>query len=252
MRRPRRVEGDEARVERRQTTRCARPRLRVPRRPRVAAGMLELVDHRPVIKAGAADEPREMPVLIDVVDRGRRASVVESRAENSSSGSTTSRRCQRLAGALGAASAWRCRRRDRDRPPSRRPRRARRHRVAARAPTASAVFPIAVGPTIARRAVIASLRHGGPERLTWSLTPHSPAEELTRPGGGNRLSPTPAPPESARFAPSPPRAAAGSVHGRDLPLNRTMLSNHGLPYVGRFACGWHRLSTTDPLRADPL
>ena len=25
-----------------------------------------------------------------------------------------------------------------------------------------------------------------------------------------------------------------------------MLSNHKLPYVGRFACGWHRLSTTDP------
>jgi len=25
-----------------------------------------------------------------------------------------------------------------------------------------------------------------------------------------------------------------------------MLSNHGLPYVGRFACDWHRLSTTDP------
>ena len=25
-----------------------------------------------------------------------------------------------------------------------------------------------------------------------------------------------------------------------------MLSNHGLPYVGRFACGWPRLATTDP------
>ena len=25
-----------------------------------------------------------------------------------------------------------------------------------------------------------------------------------------------------------------------------MLSNHGLPYVGRFACDWRRLSTTDP------
>src|SRR5947209_7797844 len=25
-----------------------------------------------------------------------------------------------------------------------------------------------------------------------------------------------------------------------------MLSIHGLPYVGRFACGWPRLSTTDP------
>src|SRR5579871_4687295 len=28
-----------------------------------------------------------------------------------------------------------------------------------------------------------------------------------------------------------------------------MLSNHGLPYVGRFACDWLRLSTTDPLGA---
>jgi hypothetical protein len=35
---------------------------------------------------------------------------------------------------------------------------------------------------------------------------------------------------------------------RVLRLNRTMISNQGLPYVGRFACGWHRLSTTDPLR----
>ena len=28
-----------------------------------------------------------------------------------------------------------------------------------------------------------------------------------------------------------------------------MLSNHGLPYVGRFACDWPRLSTTDPRTA---
>jgi hypothetical protein len=34
--------------------------------------------------------------------------------------------------------------------------------------------------------------------------------------------------------------------GQDLPLNRTMLSNHKLPYVGRFACDWPRLATTDP------
>ena len=27
-----------------------------------------------------------------------------------------------------------------------------------------------------------------------------------------------------------------------------MLSNQVLPYVGRFACDWHRLATTDPLR----
>src|SRR4051812_32653472 len=35
-------------------------------------------------------------------------------------------------------------------------------------------------------------------------------------------------------------------HGQDLLLSRTMLSNHGLPYVGRFACDWLRLATTDP------
>src|SRR4029077_18453942 len=34
--------------------------------------------------------------------------------------------------------------------------------------------------------------------------------------------------------------------GQVLLLSRTMLSNHGLPYVGRFACDWHRLATTDP------
>ncbi len=32
-------------------------------------------------------------------------------------------------------------------------------------------------------------------------------------------------------------------------LSRTMISSHGLPYVGRFACDWHRLATTDPLRS---
>jgi len=38
-----------------------------------------------------------------------------------------------------------------------------------------------------------------------------------------------------------------SALGRQgLLLSRTMLSNHWLPYVGRFACGWHRLATTDP------
>ncbi len=40
-----------------------------------------------------------------------------------------------------------------------------------------------------------------------------------------------------------PTSASG---GQGLLLSRTMLSNHELPYVGRFACGWHRLATTDP------
>src|SRR5450631_509824 len=50
----------------------------------------------------------------------------------------------------------------------------------------------------------------------------------------------------ARFAPSPSRTDDRSVTGQDLLLSRTMLSNNGLPYVGRFACDWHRLATTDP------
>jgi len=31
-----------------------------------------------------------------------------------------------------------------------------------------------------------------------------------------------------------------------------MLTNQELAYVGRFACGWHRLSTTDPGRSLPV
>jgi len=39
----------------------------------------------------------------------------------------------------------------------------------------------------------------------------------------------------------------GHCSGQDLHLNRTVLSNNKLlPYVGRFACDWHRLATTDP------
>ena len=86
-------------------------------------------------------------------------------------------------------------------------------------------------------------RSAGPVRLTWSLTPHSPAAALAARGGGSF---GPAPPVSARFAPSPPRAEGRPAGGQGLLLSRTMLSNHGLPYVGRFACDWHRLATTDP------
>ena len=48
------------------------------------------------------------------------------------------------------------------------------------------------------------------------------------------------------MTPSPPRTEGRSVGGQGLLLSRTMLSNQGLPYVGRFAYGWHRLATTDP------
>ncbi|MGH9301830.1 MAG: hypothetical protein ACRD0E_08095, partial [Acidimicrobiales bacterium] len=47
------------------------------------------------------------------------------------------------------------------------------------------------------------------------------------------------------LSPSPSDLARRSVDGQVLPLNRTMLGNQRLPYVGRFAYGWHRLSTTD-------
>ena len=79
-------------------------------------------------------------------------------------------------------------------------------------------------------------------RLTWSLTPHSPAAGLAarrrRPVGPRR--------HPARVPPSPPVSGDGDHGGQGLPLNRTMLSNHELPYVGRFACDWPRLATTDP------
>ena len=50
----------------------------------------------------------------------------------------------------------------------------------------------------------------------------------------------------ARIASSPPAPDSRGRSGQDLPLSRTMLSDHKSPYVGRFACDWPRLSTTDP------
>ena len=49
-----------------------------------------------------------------------------------------------------------------------------------------------------------------------------------------------------RVIPSPPVPDSRERHGQVLLLSRTMLSNHELPYVGRFACDWLRLATTDP------
>src|SRR5271170_2479253 len=51
---------------------------------------------------------------------------------------------------------------------------------------------------------------------------------------------------SARIASSPPAPDSRGRCGQGLPLSRTMLSDHKSPYVGRFACDWPRLSTTDP------
>ena len=56
----------------------------------------------------------------------------------------------------------------------------------------------------------------------------------------------PAPPVGPVFLPLPPAPANRAPTRQGLLLSRTMLSNHGLPYVGRFACDWRRLSTTDP------
>jgi hypothetical protein len=56
---------------------------------------------------------------------------------------------------------------------------------------------------------------------------------------------------SARIASSPPAPDSRGRSGQGLPLSRTMLSDHKSPYVGRFACDWPRLSTTDPHAALP-
>lgn len=63
-------------------------------------------------------------------------------------------------------------------------------------------------------------------RLTWFLTPHSPA---------------------GRFAHKSiaPHYCSSRLFRQDLHLRRTMLTSHSLAYVDRFACVWHRLSTTD-------
>ena len=50
----------------------------------------------------------------------------------------------------------------------------------------------------------------------------------------------------AGLAPSPSGTESRRGDGQGLLLSRTMLSNHELPYVGRFACDWLRLATTDP------
>ena len=85
-------------------------------------------------------------------------------------------------------------------------------------------------------------------RLTWSLTPHSPAGSVA-PEPRRHLSEVdrpPAGPQSGRVDSSPPAPDSRGLTGQDLLLSRTMLSNHELPYVGRFACDWLRLATTDP------
>src|SRR6202034_2823437 len=81
------------------------------------------------------------------------------------------------------------------------------------------------------------------------LTPHSPAVEMA--ARHRRLSDrtavdNPAAPCTARVTPSPPVPDNRERRGQVLLLSRTMLGNQELPYVGRFACDWLRLATTDP------
>jgi hypothetical protein len=85
-------------------------------------------------------------------------------------------------------------------------------------------------------------------RLTWSLTPHSPAGGVAAGHRRNRplLVVNPSEPLRARVILSPSAPDSRGRHGQVLLLSRTMLSNHELPYVGRFACDWLRLATTDP------
>src|SRR5919204_6253570 len=86
-------------------------------------------------------------------------------------------------------------------------------------------------------------------RLTWSLAPHSPAEGIavhgfhggcSPPSPGDGLAPSPARSAWPARGPEPPHPWAVPAR-QDLHLNRTMLDDQGSPYVGRFACGWHRL-----------
>ena len=83
-------------------------------------------------------------------------------------------------------------------------------------------------------------------RLTWSLTPHSPAARVARRHRRHGVATAPSGAALARVASSPPAPDCRGPGGQGLPLSRTMLSDHKSPYVGRFACDWHRLSTTDP------
>ena len=96
-------------------------------------------------------------------------------------------------------------------------------------------------------------RFVGCARLTWSLAPHPPAEEMM--AGHWRPRPPVALSGVRSAGPATPvtatslllrRTPNGATNGQDLPLSRTMLSNQELPYVGRFACDWLRLATTDP------
>ena len=71
---------------------------------------------------------------------------------------------------------------------------------------------------------------GAPARLTWSLTPHSPAG-MSADG-----------PDVAMGPPTRTLSRTSSRRtGQGLLLNRSMLGDQGSPYVGRFARGWHRL-----------
>src|ERR1700690_4349063 len=56
----------------------------------------------------------------------------------------------------------------------------------------------------------------------------------------------PTTPTTACFDPSLSNTESRCPDRQGLLLSRTMLSNHELPYVGRFACDWLRLATTDP------
>ena len=67
-----------------------------------------------------------------------------------------------------------------------------------------------------------------PPRPTWSLTPHPPAG-----------------PFAHKDMASPLLRLSGTLARQDLPLSRTMLTGIFPAYVDRFACDWHRLSTTD-------
>src|SRR5713101_1443838 len=89
-------------------------------------------------------------------------------------------------------------------------------------------------------------------RLTWSLTPHPPAEASHRPHRPARnqaqIGLAPKMPhwqvdsgDASHLLPTSPGTIPGSR--QDLPLSRTVLSNQWLPYVDPFACDWPGLRT---------
>ena len=130
-RRRERVGRGEPVVGARPARRRSRSRARARRAPRGrAAGRVKPVDHRPHVQPGPADEQRPPAARLDVGDRGRAPRSASSRTDHSSRRIGDVDEMVRNRGALGAATAWRCRCPCPGTPASSRARRSRRRRSA--------------------------------------------------------------------------------------------------------------------------